>query len=177
MPKKSVNYVSRQLPLQGLDLDSEYHSQESTQSEELGPKHIDMSVQGKINQSIGLAGEDLVRYVLHRWNYDIFEPTNSCSKCDFVINQDNRWITIQVKTTEKGERIILKREHGDKYRAKSVQFPYSKDDFDLLFIVKFPLIYVIPFEDIGGNSLTLKYYEDYGYDINDPETYNNPPQL
>ena len=174
MQKKSVEFVSRQLPLQGLDLDSESHSQENIPSEIIGEKLIK---QGKVNQTIGLAGEDLVRYVLHRWNYDIFEPTNSCSKCDFVINQDNRWITIQVKTTEKGERIILKREHGDKYRAKSVQFPYSKDDFDLLFIVKFPLIYVIPFEDIGGNSLTLKYYEDYGYDINDPETYNNPPQL
>ena len=136
-----------------------------------------MSAQGLINQSIGLAGEDLVRYILHRWNYDIFEPTNSCSKCDFVINRGNKWVTIQVKATEKGERIVLKRENGDKYRGKSVQYPYTKDDFDLLFVVKFPLIYVIPFEDIGGNSLTLKYYVEYAYDLNDPEIYNNPPNL
>ena len=177
MQKKSVDYVSRQLPLQGLDLDSEYHSQESTQSDQLGQKPTDMSTQGIINQSIGQAGEDLVRYILHRWRYNIFEPTNPSSKCDFVINKDNKWTTIQVKATEKGNRIVLKREKGDRYRAKSVKYPYTKDDFDLLCIVKFPLIYVIPFENIGGNSLTLNYYKEYAYDLNDPETYNNPPEL
>jgi hypothetical protein len=177
MQKKSVDYVSRQLPLQGLDLDSEYHSQESTQSEKLGQKPIDVSTQGIINQSIGQAGEDLVRYILHRWRYNIFEPTNPSSKCDFVINKDNKWVTIQVKATEKSDRIILKREKGDKYRAKSVKYPYTSDDFNLLFVAKFPLIYIIPFEAIRGNSISLDYYENYVYDLNDPETYNNPPKL
>ena len=174
MQKKSVEFVSRQLPLQGLDLDSESHSQENTPSEVIGEKHIK---QGKANQTIGLAGEDLVRYILHRWNYDIFEPTNSCSSCDFAINKGTSWSTIQVKTTEKGDRISLKRENGDKYRGKSVRYPYTKDDFTFLFMVKFPKIYIIPFEEIKGNSLTLKVYEDYAYDLTNPETYNNPPQL
>ena len=174
MQNKSVEFVSRQLPLLGLDLDSESHSQENTPSEIIGEKPIK---QGKVNQTIGLAGEDLVRYILHRWNYDVFEPTNSCSSCDFAINKGTSWSTIQVKTTEKGDRISLKRENGDKYRGKSRKFPYTKSDFNFLFMVKFPKIYIIPFNEIMGNSLTLEMYEDYSYDLTDPETYNNPPQL
>ena len=174
MQKKSVEFVSRQLPLQGLDLDSEYHSQENTPSEIIGEKHIK---QGKVNQTIGLAGEDLVRYILHRWNYDIFEPTNSCSSCDFAINKGTSWSTIQVKTTEKGDRISLKREKGDRKNSSRKNFSYTKDDFDFLFVVKFPKIYVIPYIDIRENNVKIKDYEDYAYDLTNPETYNNPPQL
>ena len=177
MQKKSVEFVSRQLPLQGLDLDSEYHSQENTPSEIIGEKHTDMISQGKVNQTIGLAGEDLVRYLLHRWSYDIFEPCNPSSRCDFVINQENKWITIQVKTSEKQDRIYLKREKGDRKNNSRKNFSYTKDDFDFLFIVKFPKIYVVPYIDIKENNVKIKDYEDYAYDLTNPETYNNPPKL
>ena len=136
-----------------------------------------MSVQGKINQSIGLAGEDLVRYLLHRWSYDIFEPCNPSSRCDFVINQNNKWITIQVKTSEKQDRVYLKREKGDRKNNSRKNFAYTEDDFDFLFVVKFPKIYVIPYIEIKNDNIKMKDYEDYAYDLNDPETYNNPPQL
>ena len=29
----------------------------------------------------------------------------------------------------------------------------------------------------AGDNISFKYYEDYAYDLNDPETYNNPPNL
>jgi hypothetical protein len=178
MQKKSVDYVSRQLPLQGLNLDSEFHSQESTQSEKLGQKPTDLTSMGKTNQTIGLAGEDLVRYLLHRWRFDIFEPCNPNNKCDFVIHTGKKWITIQVKTTESQTRIIIKREgcysmNGAKRNFKS----YDQTDFELLFLVKFPRIYIIPHEIIKRPSVILKDYEDYAYDLTDPEVFNNPPKL
>ena len=186
MQKKSVNYVSRQLPLQGLDSDSEYHSQESTQSEKLGQIPT-KEKQGKVNQTIGLAGEDLVRYLLHRWHYDIFEPCNPSSRCDFVVNTRESWVTIQVKATEYKDSVSLRREKGGrKGQKKREQYRYTEKDFDFLFIVKFPKIYVIPFTSLESSnrcigeksqSISFKYYEDYAYDLNDPETYNNPPQL
>ena len=58
-----------------------------------------------------------------------------------------------------------------------MSFITSKGDFDFLFMVKFPKIYIIPFDEIKGNSLTLEIYEDYAYDLTNPETYNNPPKL
>ena len=182
MQKKSVDYVSRQLPLQGLDLDSEYHSQESTQSEQLGPKPTDLMSMGRINQAIGLAGEDLVRYVLHRWRYEVFEPCNPNNKCDFVVKSGSRWTTIQVKTTEEGNRIILKRELAEKIvsgtnRNTRNYNSYSLEDFELLFIVKFPKIYIVPHKIIEKQGLKIEDYEDFSYDLNDPETYNNPPNL
>ena len=178
MQKKSVDYVSRQLPLQGLDLDSAYHSQESTQSEQLGQTPISYQKQGKLNQTIGLAGEDLVRYILHRWRYEIFEPVNPSSRCDFVINHNNKWTTIQVKATEL-ERVTLHRERKKaQSHGRREVFQYTEEDFNFLFIAKFPKIYVIPFEMIKGRgSIPVKDYEDFSYDLNDPETYNNPPNL
>ena len=182
MPEKSVDYVSRQLPLQGLDSDSEYHSQESTQSEKLGQIPT-KEKQGKVNQTIGLAGEDLVRYLLHRWHYDIFEPCNPSSRCDFVVNTRESWVTIQVKATEYKDSVSLRREKGGrKGQKKREQYRYTEKDFDFLFIVKFPKIYVIPFTSLESRgkisqSISFKYYEDYAYDLNDPETYNNPPNL
>ena len=181
MPEKSVDYVSRQLPLQGLDSDSEYHSQESTQSEKLGQIPT-KEKQGKVNQTIGLAGEDLVRYLLHRWRYEIFEPVNPSSKCDFVINHNDKWIKIQVKATDKLERVILHRERTKEKGQNRNTAKYTEEDFDFLFVAKFPKIYVIPFTSLESRgkisqSISFKYYEDYAYDLNDPETYNNPPQL
>ena len=178
MQKKSVDYVSRQLPLQGLNLDSEFHSQESTQSEKLGQKPISYQKQGKLNQTIGLAGEDLVSYILHRWRYEIFEPVNPSSKCDFVINHNDKWIKIQVKATDKLERVILHRERTKEKGQNRNTTKYTEEDFDFLFIAKFPKIYVIPFGMIRDKgSIPMKDYEDYAYDLNDPETYSNPPKL
>jgi hypothetical protein len=104
---------------------------------------------GRVNQAIGLAGEDLVRYVLHRWRYEVFEPCNPNNKCDFVVKSGSRWTTIQVKTTEEGNRIILKRELAEKIvsgtnRNTRNYNSYSLEDFELLFIVKFPKIYIVP---------------------------------
>ena len=192
MQKKSVDYVSRQLPLQGLALDSEYHSQESIQSEELGQKPIDMVTQGKVNQTIGLAGEDLVRYLLHRWRYEVFTPCNPSSRCDFVINHNDKWIKIQVKTTEKKDQFQLKRRNYQSRKVSDTNAPrtvvgtflYREGDFDYVFTVKFPKIYVIPFNAVkaGGKNyksqtISLKNYEEYAYDLTDPEVFNNPPNL
>tara|TARA_B100000953_G_C18020676_1_gene420481 strand:+ start:899 stop:1324 length:426 start_codon:yes stop_codon:yes gene_type:complete len=138
---------------------------------------------GRDNQSIGLAGEDLVRYVLHRWRYEVFQPCNPNNKCDFVVKSGNNWTTIQVKTTEEGDRIILKRELGETIvkgtrNTNTRNFKnYTKDDFKLLFIVKFPKIYIIPHEIIERQSFFIKDYEDFSYDLSDPEIFNNPPKL
>ena len=182
MQKKSVEFVSRQLPLQGLDLDSEYHSQENTPSEIIGEKHIRES-QGKANQTIGLAGESIVQYILHRWQYEVFKPCNPSSRCDFVVCHEDSWTTIQVKATEKKDSVSLRREKGGrKGQKKREQYRYTQQDFDFLFAVKFPKIYVIPFSALKGKgeitqTVSFNDYEDYAYDLTNPETYNNPPQL
>ena len=137
-----------------------------------------MVAQGKVNQTIGLAGEDLVRYILHRWMYEIFEPVNPSSKCDCIINHNDRWIKIQVKATDKRERVILHRQRKKVKGQNRNTTKYIEEDFDFLFIAKFPKIYVIPFEMIRDKgNIPLKDYENYAYDLNDPETFNTPPQL
>ena len=136
---------------------------------------------GKTNQTIGLAGEDLVRYLLHRWRYEIFEPCNPHSKCDFVVQDGDKWITIQVKTTESQDRVTMRREGTYTNTGKARGFKsYVQEDFNLLFVVKFPKIYIIPHKIIGEEnrlkqSVVLKDYENFAYDLTDPEVFNNPP--
>ena len=131
---------------------------------------------GKTNQTIGLAGEALVRYLLHRWRYEVFEPCNPNSKCDFVVYDGDRWITIQVKTNEFQDRIIIKREANGKLKSREFK-SYNQEDFEFLFIVKFPKIYIIPHKIIEKQGLKIEDYEDFSYDLTDPETFNNPPKL
>jgi len=138
--------------------------------EVIGQKPID-------SHSIGLAGESLVRYLLHRWKYNIYAPDNPSTAVDFAIKSGEEWATIQVKTTQSHTGVNLKRESRGGSSSKGV-FAYSEGDFDYLFAVKFPKIYVIPFMSIKTRSYVgFKDYEDYSYDLNDPVTYTHPPHL
>lgn len=152
-------------------MDYESPSQESIKSELIGPKPID-------NHSIGLAGESLVRYLLHRWNYNIYAPVNPSTAVDFAIKSGDEWATIQVKTTSVKAGVFLKREsRGTGDNSKGV-YHYSSGDFDYLFAVKFPKIFVVPFGAIQSKSYVgFKMYEDFAYDLNDEETYKQSPNL
>ena len=167
----SVKSVPKQLSLQGLDMDYEYPSQENTKSEETGLKPID-------NHSIGQAGESLVRYLLHMWKYDIYAPDNPSTAVDFAIKSGDEWATIQVKTTSVGNGVRLKRESRHSTSKLRGHFSYSEGDFDYLFGVKFPKVYVVPFMSINKQTYVgFKDYEDFAYDLNDPFTYSHPPHL
>ena len=138
-----------------------------------GPKPINMS---KYNTSIGLSGEALVRYLLHMWKYDVYAPDNPSKTVDFAIKNGDEWATIQVKTTVSRKGVHLKR--GCVRNGKLSAFKYDEQDFDYLFAVRFPKVFVIPFMSIETISyIGFKDYTQFSYDLNDPETYSNPPKL
>ena len=110
------------------------------------------------------------------WKYDIYAPDNPSTAVDFVIKNGDEWATIQVKTTSIGNGVRLKREANIKNNR--LYPPYLEGDFDYLFGVKFPKVYVIPFMLLNNKSyIGFKDYEEFSYDLNNPETYNNPPKL
>ena len=169
MHQGSVKSVPKQLSFQGIDTDYESPSQENTKSETVGLKPTD-------NHSIGLAGESLVRYLLHMWKYDIYAPDNPSTAVDFVIRNGDEWATNQVKTTSMGNGVRLRREANS--NRSRIRYEYSEYDFDYLFAVKFPKVYVVPFLEINKQTYVgLKDYEDFAYDLNDPFTYTHPPYL
>ena len=130
----------------------------------------------RYNSSIGLSGEALVRYLLHMWKYDIYAPDKPSKTVDFAIRNGDEWATIQVKTTVKRKGVHLKREASKE--GKRSNFQYDEQDFDYLFAVRFPKVFVIPFMSIKSISyVVFKDYIQFSYDLNDPETYTNPPKL
>ena len=169
MPKKLGKSAHQQLSLQGLDMNYDFRSPENTKSETTGLKPTD-------NHSIGLSGESIVRYLLHRWKYDIYAPDNPSTAVDFAIKKGDEWRTIQVKTTGLGNGVRLKREANSNQNRRI--YEYTEDDFDYLFAVKFPKVYVIPFTSITKQTYVgFKSYEDFSYCLNDPKTYTHPPHL
>ena len=136
-----------------------------------GPKPIN-----RFASSIGLSGEAIVRYLLHMWKFDIYAPDNPSKTVDFAIRNGDEWATIQVKTTVKKRGVHLKR--GGSKDGRRSKFDYSPQDFDYLFAVRFPKVFVIPFMSIKSISYVgFKDYPQFSYDLNDPETYTNPPKL
>jgi len=114
---------------------------------------------------------------LHRWKYDIYAPDNPSTSVDFAIKNGDEWATIQVKTTQVKNSVCLKRE-SSRRSGQSKVYEYSEGDFDYLFAVKFPKVYVVPFTSLKNKSYVgLKDYEDFAYDLNDPFTYSHPPHL
>lgn len=115
---------------------------------------------------------------MHRWNYNIYAPVNPSTAVDFAIKSGDEWATIQVKTTSVKAGVFLKREsRGTGDNSKGV-YHYSSGDFDYLFAVKFPKIFVVPFGAIQSKSYVgFKMYEDFAYDLNDEETYKQSPNL
>lgn len=58
---------------------------------------------------IGQAGEHLVCYLFHMWQYNILQPLNPKSSYDLVVERDGNFKTIQVKTTQNGRKVYLNR--------------------------------------------------------------------
>jgi|TARA_Y100000296_G_C5171220_1_gene257385 hypothetical protein len=112
------------------------------------------------------------------WKYDIYAPDNPNTAVDFAIKAGDEWATIQVKTTHNKTGVHLKREsRGTGDNSKGV-YHYTAADFDYLFAVKFPKVYVVPFLAIRAKTYVgFKDYEDFAYDLNDPFTYTHPPHL
>ena len=168
MQKESVNLRSKQSPSQEKGIILEFPSQESSKQDQLGQPHIDAT-------AFGMAGEEIVRYLLHMWNYPMFLPLNPASPFDLVIKNGEEWITIQIKHS-RSTSVSLTRE--GKSNGVRVKRGYKKGDFDYLFSCKFPYIYIVPWKDLKSHTcFSFSKYESYRYDLTNSLTYINKPIL
>ena len=121
--------------------------------------------------TFGMAGEEIVRYLLHMWNYSMFVPLDPSSPFDLVVKNDTDWITIQIKHS-RSSCIPLTRE--GKSNGLRVKRGYKKGDFDYLFACQFPYIYIVPWTHLKKvASFSFSKYEDYRHDLTDEKTYVN----
>ena len=119
----------------------------------------------------GMAGEEIVRYLLHMWNYSMFVPLDPSSPFDLVVKNNTKWITIQIKHS-RSVSVPLTRE--GKSNGVRVKREYKKGDFDYLFACKFPYIYIVPWKHLKNVScFTFNKYENYRHDLTDENTYVN----
>ena len=118
---------------------------------------------------IGQAGEHLVCYLFHMWNYNLHQTLDPTCVYDFAVERSGVWKTLQVKhTTTKWARI---KKHDD---AKN----YVEGDFDYLCACTFPYVYIVPFKKLEcKTSFAFSKYPEYKWDLNDPDTYNIRPDI
>jgi len=118
-----------------------------------------------------MAGEELVRYLIHMWNYPMFLPLDPSAPFDLLVKGENDWITIQIKHSIQ-KTFKLMREKGSK--EKRTYKTYQKGDFDYLFVCQFPYIYIVPWKKLKALScFTFSMYESYRHDLTDERTYIN----
>ena len=118
-----------------------------------------------------MAGEELVRYLLHMWNYPMFLPLDTSSPFDLLVKGEEDWVTIQIKHSI-NNGFKLKREKQVKGIRK--YDTYKKGDFDYLFTCQFPYVYIVPFSHIKTlTHFSFKMYEAYRHDLTDQRTYVN----
>ena len=120
-----------------------------------------------------MAGEELVRYLLHMWNYPIFLPLDPSAPFDLLVKGEQDWITIQIKHSIQN-KFKLKREKGGKHTKTRGYKTYQKGDFDYLFACQFPYVYIVPWSHLKTIScFTFRMYEAYRHDLTDEKTYVN----
>lgn len=140
----------------------------SSKPDQIGQPHIDSS-------AFGMAGEEIVRYLLHMWNYSMCVPLDPSSAFDLVVKNGKDWITIQIKHSRK-KSIPLTRE--GKLNGLRVKRGYKKGDFDYLFACCFPYVYIVPWRYMKSHtSFNFKKHEDYRYDLTKSSTYLNKVNL
>ena len=164
MQTKLANSQLKQSKLREKSTILEFPSQENLKQDRLGQPRIDAT-------AFGMAGEEIVRYLLHMWNYSMFVPLNPSSPFDLVIKNDEEWITIQIKHS-RSVSVPLTRE--GKSNGARIKREYKKGDFDYLFACKFPYIYIVPWKDLKSHScFSFSKYEKYRHDLTDSLTYTN----
>jgi hypothetical protein len=122
-----------------------------------------------------MAGEEIVRYLLHMWNYSMCVPLDPSSPFDLVVKDGEDWITIQIKHS-KLSSIPLTREA--KLNGVRIKRKYKKGDFDYLFVCQFPYIYIIPWGEMKNHTrFNFKKHEEYRHDLTNISTYTNRVNL
>jgi len=122
-----------------------------------------------------MAGEEIVRYLLHMWNYSMCVPLDPSSAFDLVVKDGEDWITIQIKHS-KLNYIPLTREA--KLNGARVKKGYKKGDFDYLFACQFPYIYIIPWNQMKSHTrFNFKKHEEFRHDLTNILTYTNKVNL
>ena len=164
MAIESENLESRQSLSQEKSTILESHSQGNSKQVPIGQPHIEAT-------TFGMAGEEIVRYLLHMWNYSMFVPLDPSSSFDLVVKNNTKWITIQIKNS-RSSFVSLTRE--GKSNGLRVKREYKKGDFDYLFVCKFPYIYIVPWTHLKNvSSFSFSKYENYRHDLTDERTYIN----
>jgi hypothetical protein len=156
------------LPLQEKGTVLEFPSPESSKQDQLGLPHINPT-------QFGLAGEALVKYLLHMWDYSMCTPLDTSASFDLLVKGEKDWVTVQVKHSTR-ENVKLKRNKHE--NGKPISDPYKQGDFDYLFVCRFPHIYIVPFSHIKTiTCFTFNMYKAYRHDLMDQRTYVNKPIL
>jgi hypothetical protein len=123
----------------------------------------------------GAESEAMFAYVALKLQWEIAEPLHhSPYTYDFIIRRHSRkWETVQVKTAwcetrtgnrKKTIRVSLRHTSASRYNVR-----YKHGDFDLLCVVYYDDVWLIPWKKVKNNStvvISSKKYDAYKMDLN-----------
>lgn len=127
---------------------------------------------GHRNHNMGAAAEHTVSALFLRQGFEVWWPSKTQSRADFVASKDGTFLKVQVKVArwdQSGDNEYLRVRLSKPSRGSR---PYETGDFDLLAVVDEYDIWLVPFEEIGDRSTlcvrkrgpTVRPFTDYNPD-------------
>ena len=121
----------------------------------------------------GLAGEHIVKAKFLLNGYNIYQEVNYDSKCDLIVEKNNCYFRIQIKTLDDQGKLNFRKLTHSKNAHK--QYHYSSKDVDFFVGVDVNTfdIYTIPINEINRSSMNISKMEKYKNNFNLERCYSD----
>lgn len=110
------------------------------------------------SKQLGNITEVEVMLAFLRQGYQVLTPYGDCERYDFVVEIQNQFYKIQVKTAHEEDGKISFNTASTHYAdGKCIHDTYTKADIDYFATTYQGMTYLIPVEECGGRSKSLRF--------------------
>ena len=110
------------------------------------------------SKQLGNITEVAVMLEFLKLGYNVLSPYGDCERYDFVVEINNHFYKIQVKTSkEKDGKIEFNTASTHYVEGKCVHDSYTKNEIDYFATMYKEKCYLVPVEICGGRTVSLRY--------------------
>ena len=109
-------------------------------------------------KQIGNITEVAVMLAFLQQGYNVLTPYGNCERYDFVVDINNRFYKIQVKTaSDQNGKIVIPTSSTNYSGGKWIRNKYTDEEIDFFATTYNNQAYLIPIVDCGGREISLRY--------------------
>lgn len=121
------------------------------------------------SKQLGNITEVEVMLAFLKLGYNVLTPYGDCERYDFVVDIADNFYKIQVKTSKEeneGDKIVFNTASTHYSNGKCIHDTYTKNEVDFFATTYKDKVYLIPVEECGGRTKSLRLNEVKNGQIN-----------